>query len=126
MGKSVMGELPNGYAELIDALNKFYKSTGRTELSTSELINILVSNGVNEFTAKNIINKTNGVIIKNLKFGMYTFDTDIVLNRMYAKAYIRNKLLKVESEISQLVNLDISKAEFELTKAVVDGLHKLM
>lgn len=126
MGKNVIGELPNGYVELIDTLNKFYNSTGRTEISTSELINILVSNGVNEFTAKNIINKTNGAIIKNLKFGMYTFDIDIVLNRMYAKAYIRNKLLKVESEISQLVNLDISKAEFELTKAVVDGLHKLM
>ena len=126
MGKSVMGELPNGYVELIDALNKFYSSTGRTELSTSELINILVSNGVSEFDAKNIINKANGIIIKNLKFGMYTFDTDIVLNRMYAKAYIRNKLLKVESEISKLVNLDISKAEFELVKTVVDGLHKLM
>jgi hypothetical protein len=126
MGKSVMGELPNGYVELIDALNKFYSSTGRTELSTSELINILVSNGVSEFNAKNIINKANGIIIKNLKFGMYTFDTDIVLNRMYAKAYIRNKLLKVESEISKLVNLDISKAEFELVKTVVDGLHKLM
>lgn len=121
-----MGELPNGYVELIDALNKFYSSTGRTELSTSELINILVSNGVSEFNAKNIINKANGIIIKNLKFGMYTFDTDIVLNRMYAKAYIRNKLLKVESEISKLVNLDISKAEFELVKTVVDGLHKLM
>ena len=126
MGKSVMGELPNGYVELIDALNKFYSSTGRTELSTSELINILVSNGVSEFNAKNIINKANGIIIKNLKFGMYTFDTDIVLNKMYAKAYIRNKLLKVESEISKLVNLDISKSEFELAKAVVDGLHKLM
>lgn len=126
MGKSVMGELPNGYVELIDALNKFYSSTGRTELSISELINILVSNGVSEFNAKNIINKANGIIIKNLKFGMYTFDTDIVLNRMYAKAYIRNKLLKVESEISKLVNLDISKSEFELAKAVVDGLHKLM
>jgi len=126
MGKTVMGELPNGYVELIDALNKFYSSTGRTELSTSELVNILVSNGVSEFTAKNIINKTNGVIIKNLKFGMYTFDTDIVLNRMYAKAYIRNKLLKADSEISRLVNLDISKDEFELVKTVVDGLHKLM
>ena len=126
MGKSVIGELPNGYVELIDALNKFYSSTGRTELSTSELINILVSNGVSEFNAKNIINKANGIIIKNLKFGVYTFDTDIVLNKMYAKAYIRNKLLKVESEISKLVNLDISKSEFELAKAVVDGLHKLV
>lgn len=126
MGKSVIGELPNGYVELIDALNKFYSSNGRTELSTSELINILVSNGVSEFNAKNIINKANGIIIKNLKFGVYTFDTDIVLNKMYAKAYIRNKLLKVESEISKLVNLAISKSEFELAKAVVDGLHKLV
>ena len=57
---------------------------------------------------------------------MYTFDTDIVINKMYAKAYIRNKLLKVESEIGKLVNLDISKNEFELVKAVIDGLHKLM
>lgn len=45
---------------------------------------------------------------------------------MYAKAYIRNKLLKVNSEISKLINLYISKLEFELVKAVVDGLHKLM
>lgn len=126
MGKNIIGELPNGYADLIDALNKFYNSTGRTELSTAELVNVLISNGVTEFNAKNIINKTNGIIIKNLKFGMYTFDTDIVLNKMYAKAYIRNKLLKVESEISKLVNLDISKLEFELVKAVIDGLHKLM
>ena len=126
MGKSVMGELPNGYIELIDTLNKFYNSTGRTELSTAELVAILVSNGVSEFNAKNIINKTNGIIIKNLKFGMYTFDTDIVLNRMYAKAYIRSKLSKVESEVSKIVNLDISKAEFELVKTVVDGLHKLV
>ena len=126
MGKTVMGELPNGYVELIDALNKFYSSTGRTELSTSELINILVSNGVSEFNAKNIINKTNGVIIKSIKFGMYTFDTDIVLNKLYAKAYVRNKLLKVESEVSKLATLDISKSESGLIKSVVDGLHKLM
>ena len=126
MGKSIIGELPNGYVELIDTLNKFYNSTGRTELSTAELVNVLVSNGVSEFNAKNIINKTNGIVIKNLKFGMYTFDTDIVINKMYAKAYVRNKLLKVESEISKLVNLDISKAEFELTKLAVDGLHKLV
>lgn len=126
MEKSVIGDLPNGYAELVDTLNKFYNSTGRIELSTAELVAILVSNGVSEFNAKNIINKTNGIIIKNLKFGMYTFDTDIVINKMYAKAYIRNKLLKVESEISKLVNLDISKNEFELVKAVVDGLHKLI
>lgn len=67
MGKNVIGELPNGYVELIDALNKFYNSTGRTELSTAELVNILVANGVTEFNAKNIINKANGIIIKNLK-----------------------------------------------------------
>lgn len=67
MGKNVIGELPNGYAELIDALNKFYNSTGRTELSTAELVAILVSNGVSEFNAKNIINRTNGIIIKKPK-----------------------------------------------------------
>ena len=126
MGKSIIGELPNGYIELINVLDKFYNNTGKTELSTSELINALVENGVNVFNAKNIINKANGVIIKSIKFGMYTFDTDIVLNKMYVKAYIRNKLVKLESEISQLVTLDISKAEFELTKMAVDGLNKLV
>ena len=34
MGKSIIGELPNGYIELINVLDKFYRSTGKSELST--------------------------------------------------------------------------------------------
>ena len=126
MGKSIIGELPNGYIELINALDKFYRSTGRLELSTGELISLLVDSGISNANAKNIINRANNVIIWSIKYGVYTYDAGIVIGRLYAKAYIKSKVLKLESEIKQLLEFDISKSEFELTKMAVDGLHKLV
>lgn len=126
MGKSIVGELPNGYIELINVLDKFYRSTGRLELSTGELISLLVDSGISNANAKNIINRANNVIIWSIKYGMYTYDAGIVVGRLYAKAYIKSKVLKLESEIKQLLEFDISKSEFELTKMAVDSLHKLV
>lgn len=126
MGKSIIGELPNGYVELIDVLDKFYRSTGKSELSTGELVSLLVDSGISNANAKNIINRANNVIVWNTKYGMYTFDMAIVVGRLYTKAYIKSKVLKLESEIKQVLEFDISKTEFELTKMFVDGLHKLM
>ena len=57
---------------------------------------------------------------------MYAFDMDIVVGRLYTKAYIKSKALKLESEIKQVLEFDISKNEFELTKMAVDRLHKLV
>ena len=126
MGKSIVGELPNGYIELINVLDKFYRSTGRTDLSTAELISLLVDSGISNANAKNIINRANNVIVWNIKYGMYAFDMAIVVGRLYTKAYIKSKVLKLESEIKQVLEFDISKTEFELAKMAVDRLQKLV
>lgn len=126
MGKSIIGELPNGYVELINVLDKFYRSTGRLELSTGELVSLLVDSGISNANAKNIINRANNVIIWSIKYGMYAYDAGIVVGRLYAKAYIKSKVLKLESEIKQVLEFDISKTEFELTKMTVDRLQKLV
>ena len=126
MGKSIIGELPNGYVELINVLDKFYRSTGKHELSTRDLISLLVDNGISNANAKNIINRANNVIIWNTKYGMYAFDMSIVVGRLYTKAYIKSKALKLESEIKQVLEFDISKNEFELAKMAVDRLQKLV
>lgn len=126
MGKSIVGELPNGYIELINVLDKFYRSTGRLELSTGELVSLLVDSGISNANAKNIINRANNVIIWSIKYGMYTYDAGIVVGRLYTKAYIKSKVLKLESEIKQVLEFDISKSEFELTKMTVDRLQKLV
>lgn len=126
MGKSIIGELPNGYVELINVLDKFYRSTGKYELSTGELVSLLVDNGISNANAKNIINRANNVIIWNTKYGMYAFDMAIVVGRLYTKAYIKSKALKLESEIKQVLEFDISKNEFELAKMAVDRLQKLV
>ena len=126
MGKSIIGELPNGYIELINVLDKFYRSTGKSELSTGELISLLVDSGISNANAKNIINRANNVIVWNIKYGMYAFDMGIVVGRLYTKAYIKSKVLKLESEIKQVLEFDISKAEFELAKMAVDRLQKLI
>lgn len=57
---------------------------------------------------------------------MYAFDMSIVVGRLYTKAYIKSKALKLESEIKQVLEFDISKNEFELTKMAVDRLQKLV
>lgn len=126
MGKSIVGELPNGYIELINVLDKFYRSTGKSELSTGELISLLVDSGISNANAKNIINRANNVIIWNTKYGMYAFDMSIVVGRLYTKAYIKSKALKLESEIKQVLEFDVSKTEFELAKMAVDRLQKLV
>lgn len=126
MGKSIIGELPNGYIELINVLDKFYRSTGKSELSTGELVSLLVDSGISNANAKNIINRANNVIVWNIKYGMYAFDMGIVVGRLYIKAYIKSKVLKLESEIKQVLEFDISKNEFELTKMAVDRLQKLV
>lgn len=126
MGKSIIGELPNGYVELINVLDKFYRGTGKSELSTGELISLLVDSGISNANAKNIINRANNVIIWNTKYGMYAFDMSIVVGRLYTKAYIKSKALKLESEIKQVLEFDISKNEFELAKMAVDRLQKLV
>lgn len=126
MGKSIIGELPNGYIELINVLDKFYRSTGKSELSTGELVSLLVDSGISNANAKNIINRANNVIVWNIKYGMYAFDMGIVVGRLYTKAYIKSKVLKLESEIKQVLEFDISKNEFELTKMAVDRLQKLI
>ena len=126
MGKSIIGELPNGYIELINVLDKFYRSTGKSELSTWELVSLLVDSGVSNANAKNIINRANNVIVWNIKYGMYAFDMAIVVGRLYTKAYIKSKVLKLESEIKQVLEFDISKTEFELAKMAVDRLQKLV
>lgn len=126
MGKSIIGELPNGYIELINVLDKFYRSTGKSELSTGELVSLLVDSGISNTNAKNIINRANNVIVWNIKYGMYAFDMDIVVGRLYTKAYIKSKVLKLESEIKQVLEFDISKTEFELAKMAVDRLQKLV
>lgn len=126
MGKSIVGELPNGYIELINVLDKFYRSTGRLELSTGELVSLLVDSGISNANAKNIINRANNVIIWSIKYGMYTYDAGIVVGRLYTKAYIKSKVLKLESEIKQVLEFDISKTEFELAKMAVDRLQKLV
>ena len=126
MGKSIVGELPNGYIELINVLDKFYRSTGRLELSTGELISLLVDSGISNANAKNIINRANNVIVWNIKYGMHAFDMGIVVGRLYTKAYIKSKVLKLESEIKQVLEFDISKNEFELAKMAVDRLQKLV
>ena len=126
MRKSIIGELPNDYVELINVLDKFYRSTGRTELSTGDLISLLVDSGISNANAKNIINRANNIIIWNTKYGVYTFDMGIVVGRLYTKAYIKSKVLKLESEIKQVLEFDISKNEFELAKMVVDRLQKLI
>ena len=126
MGKSIIGELPNGYIELINVLDKFYRSTGRSELSTGELVSLLVDSGISNANAKNIINRANNVIVWNIKYGMYAFDMGIVVGRLYTKAYIKSKVLKLESEIKQVLEFDISKNEFELAKMAVDRLQKLI
>lgn len=126
MGKSIIGELPNGYIELINVLDKFYRSTGKSELSTGELVSLLVDSGISNANAKNIINRANNVIVWNIKYGMYAFDMGIVVGRLYTKAYIKSKVLKLESEIKQVLEFDISKTEFELTKMAVDRLQKLV
>lgn len=126
MGKSIIGELPNGYVELINVLDKFYRSTGRLELSTGELVSLLVDSGISNANAKNIINRANNVIIWSIKYGMYTYDAGIVVGRLYTKAYIKSKVLKLESEIKQVLEFDISKTEFELAKMAVDRLQKLV
>lgn len=126
MGKSIIGELPNGYIELINVLDKFYRSTGKSELSTGELVSLLVDSGISNANAKNIINRANNVIVWNIKYGMYAFDMSIVVGRLYTKAYIKSKALKLESEIKQVLEFDISKNEFELAKMAVDRLQKLV
>lgn len=126
MGKSIVGELPNGYIELINVLDKFYRSTGKSELSTGELVSLLVDSGISNANAKNIINRANNVIIWNTKYGMYAFDMAIVVGRLYTKAYIKSKVLKLESEIKQVLEFGISKTEFELTKMAIDRLQKLV
>lgn len=126
MGKSIIGELPNGYIELINVLDKFYRSTGNSELSTGELISLLVDSGISNANAKNIINRANNVIVWNIKYGMYAFDMGIVVGRLYTKAYIKSKVLKLESEIKQVLEFDISKTEFELATMAVDRLQKLI
>lgn len=126
MGKSIIGELPNGYIELINVLDKFYRSTGKSELSTGELVSLLVDSGISNANAKNIINRANNIIIWSIKYGMYTYDMAIVVGRLYTKAYIKSKVLKLESEIKQVLEFDISKTEFELAKMAVDRLHKLV
>ena len=126
MGKSIIGELPSGYVELINVLDKFYRSTGKSELSTGELVSLLVDSGISNANAKNIINRANNVIVWNIKYGMYAFDMDIVVYRLYTKAYIKSKVLKLESEIKQVLEFDISKNEFELAKMAVDRLQKLV
>ena len=126
MGKSIIGELPNGYIELINVLDKFYRSTGKSELSTGELISLLVDSGISNTNAKNIINRANNVIIWSIKYGMYTYDMGIVVGRLCTKAYIKSKVLKLESEIKQVLEFDISKTEFELAKMAVDRLQKLV
>lgn len=126
MRKSIIGELPNGYVELINVLDKFYRSTGRLELSTGELVSLLVDSGISNANAKNIINRANNVIIWSIKYGMYTYDAGIVVSRLYTKAYIKSKVLKLESEIKQVLEFDISKTEFELAKMAVDRLQKLV
>ena len=126
MGKSIIGELPNGYIELINVLDKFYRSTGKSELSTGELVSLLVDSGISNANAKNIINRANNVIVWNIKYDMYAFDMAIVVGRLYTKAYIKSKVLKLESEIKQVLESDISKIEFELAKMAVDRLQKLI
>lgn len=126
MGKSIISELPNDYIELINVLDKFYRSTGKSELSTGELVSLLVDSGISNANAKNIINRANNVIVWNIKYGMYAFDMGIVVGRLYTKAYIKSKVLKLESEIKQVLEFDISKNEFELAKMAVDRLQKLV
>lgn len=126
MGKSIISELPNGYIELINVLDKFYRITGKSELSTGELVSLLVDSGISNANAKNIINRANNVIVWNTKYGMYAFDMGIVVGRLYTKAYIKSKALKLESEIKQVLEFDISKNEFELAKMAVDRLQKLV
>lgn len=46
MKNSIKSQLPSGYAEIIDVLDNFYKSTGRTEISTGEIISLLGNIGI--------------------------------------------------------------------------------
>lgn len=126
MKNSVKSQLPSGYAEMIDVLDKFYKCTGRTEISTGEIISLLGNIGIKNASATSIITRVSGVIIYNIKHGVYTFDTDIVVNKLYVKAFIKSKLLKVESEISELITFDVSSAEIGMIKTVVTNLKKIM
>jgi len=125
MKNSIKSLLPSGYAEIIDILDKFYKSTGRTEISTGEIISLLGNIGIKNASATSIITRVSGVIIYNIKHGVYTFDTDIVVNKMYAKAFIKSKLLKLESEIIELITFDVSSAEIGMIKTVVTNLKKI-
>lgn len=125
MNKSIKSLLPGGYAEIIDVLDKFYKSTGRLEIGTGELINLLGNIGIKSKSATSIITRVGGVIIWNIKHGVYAFDTDIVVNKMYAKAFIKSKLLKLESEISELITFDVSSSKINLIKTVVTNLQKI-
>ena len=49
----------------------------------------------------------------------------LILIKMYSKAFIKSKLLKVESEISELITFDVSSAEIGMIKMAVTNLKKI-